>query len=135
MKKFSLVMLLLIFTSPIFAQQKQINKQLPIGVFDSGTGGQTLLQPILTLDAFNNKTGEPVCDGIPDFSNEAFQYLGDQANMPYCNYAVANKAKKEYIKYVHFDTNNIVPATYERFKKVLPDVYNKLHQVINGLIK
>ena len=128
-------MLLLIFSGSIFAQQKQINKQLPIGVFDSRTGGLTILQAILTLDAFNNKTGEPGGDGILDFSNEAFQYLVDWANMPYGNYAVANKAKKEYIKYVHFDTNNIVPATYERFKKVLPDVYNKLHQVINGLTK
>ena len=135
MKKFSLVMLLLIFSGSIFAQQKQINKQLPIGVFDSGTGGLTILQAILTLDAFNNKTGKPGGDGVPDFSNEAFQYLADQANMPYGNYAAANKTKMEYIKYVPFDTNNIVPATYERFKKVLPDVYNKLHQVINGLTK
>ena len=50
-------------------------------------------------------------------------------------YGRTEKANKEYIKYVSFDTNNIVPATYERFKKVLPDVYNKLHQVINGLTK
>ena len=134
MKKFSLVMLLLIFTSSIFVQQKQINKQLPIGVFDSGTGGLTILQAILTLDAFNNKTDEVGGDRIPDFFNEAFQYLGDHANMPYGNYAVANKANKEYIKYVPFDTNNIMPATYEHFK-ALPDVYNKLHQVINGLTK
>jgi len=68
-------MLLLIFTSSIFAQQKQINKQLPFGVFDSGTGGLTILQAILTLDAFNNKTGESGGDRILDFSNEAFQYL------------------------------------------------------------
>ena len=98
MKKFSLLMLLLIFAGSIFAQQKQINKQLPIGVFDSGTGGLTILQAILTLDAFNNKTGDPGGDGIPDFSNEAFQYLADQANMPYGNNAAANKANKEYIK-------------------------------------
>ena len=135
MKKFSLVILLLIFSGSIFAQQKQINKQLPIGVFDSRTGGLTILQAILTLDAFNNKTGEPGGYGILDFSNEAFQYLVDWANMPYGNYAAANKAKMEYIKYVPFDTNNIVPATYERFKKVLPDVYNRLHKVINGLTK
>jgi|GEM_PF-6730244 len=97
MKKFSLVMLLLIFTSSIFARQKQINKQLPIGVFDSGTGGLTILQAILTLNAFNNKTEKPGGDGIPDFANEAFQYLADQANMPYGNYAAANKANKEYV--------------------------------------
>ena len=50
-------------------------------------------------------------------------------------YGRTEKANKQYVKYVPFDTNNIVPATYERFKKALPDVYNKLHQVINGLTK
>ncbi len=50
-------------------------------------------------------------------------------------YGRTEKVKKAYIKYVPFDTNNIVHATYERFKKVLPDVYNRLHQVINGLTK
>ena len=95
MKKPSFVLVLLIFVGSMFAQQKQINKKLPIGVFDSGTGGLTILQGILTLDAFNNKTGEPGGDRIPDFSNEAFQYPGDPANMPYGNYAVANKANKE----------------------------------------
>ena len=105
MKKFSLLMLFFIFTGSIFAQQKQINKQLPIGVFDSGTGGLTILQAILTLDAFNNKTGEPGGDGIPDFSNEAFQYLADQANMPYGNYAAANKTlllKEHILKNMQF---------------------------------
>lgn len=37
-------------------------------------------------------------------------------------YGLTEKANKGYINYVPFDTNNIVPATYERFKKVLPDV-------------
>ena len=99
MKKFSLVLLLLILTSTMFAQQKQINKKLPIAIFDSGTGGLTILQAILTLDAFNNKTGEAGGDGILDFANEAFQYLADQANMPYGNYAAANKTAllKEHI--------------------------------------
>jgi hypothetical protein len=55
---------------------------LPIGVFDSGTGGLTVLEAILTLDAFNNRTGQPGADGIPDFKGEHFQYLADQANMP-----------------------------------------------------
>ena len=108
MKKFSLVMMLLIFTGSMFAQQKQINKQLPIGVFDSGTGGLTILQAILTLDAFNNKTGEPGGDGIPDFSNEAFQYLADQANMPYGNYAAVDKTlllKEHILKNMQFLLN------------------------------
>lgn len=62
-------------------------KSLPIGVFDSGTGGLTVLEAMLSLDAFNNETGAPGPDGKPDFSREYFQYLADQANMPYGNYA------------------------------------------------
>ena len=105
MKKLTLALLLLFFAGSTFAQPKQMNKQLPIGVFDSGTGGLTILQAILTLDAFNNKTGEAGGDGIPDFSNEAFQYLADQANMPYGNYAAANKTlllKEHILKNMQF---------------------------------
>lgn len=63
----------------------------PIGVFDSGTGGLTVLEAILRLDAFNNKTGKSGADGIPDFQGEYFHYLADQANMPYGNYAAEGK--------------------------------------------
>jgi glutamate racemase len=59
---------------------------LPIGVFDSGIGGLTVLEAILGLDAFDNKTLRPGPDGVPDFEGESFVYLGDQANMPYGNY-------------------------------------------------
>ncbi|HAL71245.1 MAG TPA: hypothetical protein DCP71_05675, partial [Verrucomicrobiales bacterium] len=59
--------------------------RLPIGVFDSGIGGLTVLEALLTLDAFNNETLKPGPDGKPDFENERFIYLGDQANMPYGN--------------------------------------------------
>ena len=65
--------------------------QSPIGVFDSGTGGLTVLEAILNLDAFNNKTGKPGADGKKDFERESFQYLADQANMPYGNYAAEKK--------------------------------------------
>ncbi len=73
--------------------------QSPIGVFDSGTGGLTVLEAILTLDAFNNKTGKSGADGKKDFARESFQYLADQANMPYGNYAAENKTPllKEHI--------------------------------------
>ena len=74
-----------------FAQTR--SRQLPIGVFDSGTGGLTVLEAMLTLDAFNNATRKPGADGKPDFSNEYFQYLADQANMPYGNYAAESKTK------------------------------------------
>lgn len=65
--------------------------QLPIGVFDSGIGGLTVLQAILQLDAFHNDNLQPGSDGVPDFVNERFIYFGDQANMPYGNYSAAGK--------------------------------------------
>ena len=64
---------------------------LPIGVFDSGIGGLTVLEAILTLDDFHNDDLKPGPDGRPDFENERFVYLGDQANMPYGNYPKAGK--------------------------------------------
>lgn len=64
---------------------------LPIGVFDSGIGGLTVLEAILTLDAYHNDTLKPGPDGRPDFENERFIYFGDQANMPYGNYSSAGK--------------------------------------------
>lgn len=67
-------------------------KQLPIGVFDSGIGGLTVLEAILGLDAFDNDTLRPGPDGRRDFESERFIYFGDQANMPYGNYPSAGKA-------------------------------------------
>lgn len=64
---------------------------LPIGVFDSGIGGLTVLEAIRSLDAFDNNTLRPGPDGQPDFENERFIYFGDQANMPYGNYAAHGK--------------------------------------------
>lgn len=69
----------------------EATKQLPIGVFDSGIGGLTVLEAILTLDSFNNTTLQPGADGVPDFQNERFIYFGDQANMPYGNYSAAGR--------------------------------------------
>lgn len=61
-------------------------RNLPIGVFDSGTGGLTVLEKILSLDSFDNITGIAGRDSILDFAGEHFIYLADQANMPYGNY-------------------------------------------------
>lgn len=66
-------------------------RDLPIGVFDSGIGGLTVLSEILTVDEFDNATHARGADGRPDFENERFIYLGDQANMPYGNYPSENK--------------------------------------------
>jgi len=74
-----------------FDRYKTEMKGLPIGVFDSGIGGLTVLAAILELDAFDNVTGESGPDGQPDFEHERFVYLGDQANMPYGNYPSEQK--------------------------------------------
>ena len=66
---------------------------LPIGVFDSGIGGLTVLEAIYQLDAFNNETHAPGPDGKPDFEREHFVYFGDQANMPYGNYPSSEKTE------------------------------------------
>ncbi len=66
-------------------------RDLPIGVFDSGVGGLTVFEAIKNFDAFNNQTGQSGADGVPDFANENFIYLGDQANMPYGNYPSVQK--------------------------------------------
>lgn len=95
--------LLVIFCvgNQVIAQQKSSSKLStnPIGVFDSGTGGLTVLEALLSLDAFNNKTGKLGADGKLDFEGECYQYLADQANMPYGNYAAEKKTDllKEHI--------------------------------------
>lgn len=66
---------------------REDTRHLPIGVFDSGIGGLTVLEAILSLDVFQNDSLKPGADGKPDFANERFIYFGDQANMPYGNYS------------------------------------------------
>jgi glutamate racemase len=75
------------------AEYQKDTRQLPIGVFDSGIGGLTVLEAILSLDAHHNDTLAPGADGKPDFVDERFIYLGDQANMPYGNYAAVGKTE------------------------------------------
>jgi glutamate racemase len=69
---------------------------LPIGIFDSGIGGLTVMEAILSSDGFDNDTLEPTPDGRWDFEGETFIYLGDQANMPYGNYAPSGK--EDYLR-------------------------------------
>lgn len=96
---FCLLALSCISTFSIAQKTVSPKNSLPIGVFDSGTGGLTVLEAMLTLDAFNNSTGQPGADGKPDFKSEYFEYLADQANMPYGNYAAEYKTDllKEHI--------------------------------------
>ncbi len=71
-------------------------KLLPIGVFDSGTGGLTVLEILLKNDMFDNITGKLGPDGIADLEGENFTYVADMANMPYGNYAAVGK--EEFFK-------------------------------------
>jgi glutamate racemase len=66
-------------------------RRLPIGVFDSGVGGLTVLESLLTVDALHNDTLQPGPDGRPDLERERFLYFGDKANMPYGNYAAEGR--------------------------------------------
>ena len=68
----------------------------PVGVFDSGTGGLTVLEKLLTVDEFDNATGERRSDGRPDLASENFIYFGDQANMPYGLYGA--KGKTDFLR-------------------------------------
>lgn len=100
-------------TSVYYADYENYPKErnlLPIGVFDSGTGGLTVLEAFLNLDYFNNKTGKEGSDGIPDFRGENFIYIADQANMPYGNYPSVGKSdylKELAVKNAIFLTNKI----------------------------
>lgn len=78
------------FDTSSFADGADLS-DLPIGVFDSGIGGLTVLEALLTADVFHNDDLKPGADGRPDFENERFIYLGDQANMPYGNYSAVGK--------------------------------------------
>ena len=66
--------------------------EAPIGVFDSGLGGLTVLERLLDVDQIDNATGLYGPDGVPDLARERFVYLGDQANMPYGDYAADGKS-------------------------------------------
>ena len=74
-----------------FAHYPKADPSLPVGVFDSGTGGLTVLNAIVQYDEHNNASGAEGADGKPDFASEDMIYLADQANMPYCNYPGVGK--------------------------------------------
>ena len=92
-----------------FNNYPKVKNNLPIGVFDSGTGGLTVLKAILNYDQNNNMSQTEGGDGTADFDKESFIYLGDQANMPYGNYFKANNIdllKENIIKDVQFLMSN-----------------------------
>jgi len=79
------------FRKSDFSGDDESRRNLPIGVFDSGIGGLTVLEAILASDQFDNSNLKPGADGKPDFENESFIYFGNQANMPYGNYSAEKK--------------------------------------------
>jgi glutamate racemase len=92
---------------------------LPIGVFDSGIGGLTVLEAIRHYDAHDNRTGAAGPDGIPDFAGERFIYLGDQANMPYGNYPSAGRL--DFLReLVQRDVLFLLGRNYTRFESGQP---------------
>ncbi len=76
------------------------NKEsLPIGVFDSGTGGLAVLNDIVEYESLDSNGRLRV------FENESFIYLADMANMPYGSYALENNTgllQEHIIKNVQF---------------------------------
>ncbi len=92
--------------------KKEVN-HLPIGVFDSGTGGLTVLNTILEFDEHSNESKLSVPDGAPDFKQETFIYLADQANMPYGNYYAEDKTSL-LIEHIIKDTQFLLSNKYYR---------------------
>ncbi|HBO46169.1 MAG TPA: hypothetical protein DD670_20040 [Planctomycetaceae bacterium] len=94
--------------SPFYLDLAKYPKQrrdLPVGVFDSGTGGLTVLDALLRLDGFKNGTPEETADQANDLAAERFVYLGDVANMPYGRYGGEGKVdllREHIVKNVQF---------------------------------
>ena len=67
-------------------------QSLPIGIFDSGTGGLSVLSDILNYKESNDSMCLVVRDAIDPhiFRQESFIFLADMANMPYGSYALEN---------------------------------------------
>ena len=84
------------FAVLLLAATSVLADEAPIGVFDSGLGGLTVLERLLDVDQINNATGLYGPDGVPDLAREHFVYLGDQANMPYGDYSA--EGKSDYLR-------------------------------------
>ncbi|HSI68962.1 MAG TPA: hypothetical protein VK941_01930, partial [Gillisia sp.] len=99
-----------------FDEYPAMDRTLPIGVFDSGTGGLTVLDALVNFDNYNNETGEQGSDNEPDFRREQFIYLADQANMPYGNYSSEEKSDL-LVEHILKDVQFLVSNKYYRHGK------------------
>ncbi len=75
-----------------FVNYPKERDKLPIGIFDSGTGGLTVLNTIYLMDQYDNASKNIGKDGLLDFNSEKFIYLADESNMPYGRYDSEGKA-------------------------------------------
>lgn len=101
----------------------KLRKSLSIGVFDSGTGGLTVLDAIINADFFNlDHVNHP--DGVKDFEHEQFIYLADQANMPYSNY-VEEGNKELLVEHVLKDALFLLNTKYHTSANGLDVAENK----------
>jgi len=116
--------------------------EMPIGMFDSGTGGLTVMEAFLALDEFDNATGQSGADGVPDFRGEHFNFLADQINMPYGIYNAEGKGDflRELIlndaKFLTTSPNNskiVVVACNTATAYGLSDIDSYLKQKENGV--
>ncbi|WP_424495343.1 glutamate racemase [Salinimicrobium sp. GXAS 041] len=96
-----------------FENYPERDKSLPIGVFDSGTGGLTVLDALVNFDKYNNGNKEQGSDNLPDFTAEKFIYLADQANMPYGNYSSEEKTAL-LVEHIIKDTQFLLSNKYYR---------------------
>lgn len=96
-----------------FKNYPEMDNSLPIGVFDSGTGGLTVLDALVNFDGYTNGNNEKGSDNVPDFNSEKFIYLADQANMPYGNYSSENKTEL-LIEHILKDTQFLLSDKYYR---------------------
>ena len=104
--------------------------EAPIGVFDSGLGGLTVLERLLDVDQVDNATGLYGPDGVPDLAREHFVYLGDQANMPYGDYS--SKGKSDYLRELILKDAKFLLATnfYRNAEEDVPSGMKKRVKII-----
>jgi len=105
------------------------NDNRPIGVFDSGLGGLTVLQNL-----------------IKDLPNENFIYLGDLINLPYgnkssqgvlrCALDCATFLVSQNVKCIIIACNTASAVAYEKIKKIAPvPVFDVVTPCVNEVIK
>ena len=114
-----------------FKGYPEMDNSLPIGVFDSGTGGLTVLDALVNFDGYNNENQEKGSDEVPDFNSEKFIYLADQANMPYGNYSSEEKTDL-LIEHILKDTQFLLSDKY--YREVGDTVFQQDKQPVKSIV-